>query len=102
MLASNQNRDPFNRPAGTGYFSHESRHFVPGYYHAVPPGRNKFSAMGLDEVSAYGRDALLTVGKPSRLAPAAPGAAEVRRDAGRDALPTVGQPSRLAPETPLR
>jgi hypothetical protein len=41
MLASNQNRDPFNRPAGTGYFPHESRHFVPGYYHAVPPGREQ-------------------------------------------------------------
>jgi hypothetical protein len=23
------------RPAGTGYFPHDSRHFVPGYYRAV-------------------------------------------------------------------
>jgi hypothetical protein len=22
---------PFNRPAGQGYFPHDSRHFVPGY-----------------------------------------------------------------------
>jgi hypothetical protein len=26
-----------------GYFSHDSRHFVPGYDPAVPPGRNTFS-----------------------------------------------------------
>ena len=31
LLASNLNRDPFNRPAGTGYFPHDSRHFVPGW-----------------------------------------------------------------------
>jgi hypothetical protein len=23
-------------PLGRGYFPHDSRHFVPGYYHAVP------------------------------------------------------------------
>src|ERR1700693_1472896 len=35
----------FNRPAGTGLFSHDprSRHFVPGYYQPVPP-RQKPSA----------------------------------------------------------
>src|ERR1700722_10887484 len=32
--------DRFNRPAGTGYFPHDSRHFVPGYDRAVPPGQN--------------------------------------------------------------
>jgi hypothetical protein len=46
MLASNQNRDPFNRPAGTGYFPHESRHFVPGYYQPVPPGRKALAYPG--------------------------------------------------------
>jgi hypothetical protein len=30
----------FNRPARRGYFPHDSRHFVPGYYRAVPPGQN--------------------------------------------------------------
>ncbi len=39
MLASKLSRDSFSRPAGTDYFPHDSRHFVPGYYHAVPPGR---------------------------------------------------------------
>ena len=39
-LASNLSHDPFNRPAGTGYFPHDSRHFVPGYYRAVPGGQN--------------------------------------------------------------
>jgi hypothetical protein len=34
-----QNR--FNRPAGTGPFS--SRHFVPGYYRALPPGQKTFA-----------------------------------------------------------
>src|SRR5258707_12616564 len=28
LLASNLSRDRFNRPAGTGYFPHDSRHFV--------------------------------------------------------------------------
>jgi hypothetical protein len=26
-------------PLGRGYFPHDSRHFVPGYYRAVPPGQ---------------------------------------------------------------
>ena len=33
-----RSRDPFNRPAETGYFPHDSRHFVPGYYQPVPSG----------------------------------------------------------------
>jgi hypothetical protein len=36
MLASNLSRDPFNCSTGTGDFPIDSRHFVPGYYHAVP------------------------------------------------------------------
>jgi hypothetical protein len=40
MLASNLSRDPFNRPAGTGLFPHDSRHFVPGYYRALPSGQS--------------------------------------------------------------
>jgi hypothetical protein len=31
-----QNR--FNRPARRGHFPRDSRHFVPGYYRAVPSG----------------------------------------------------------------
>jgi hypothetical protein len=31
LLASDLSRDRFNRPAGTGYFPHDSRHFVPGF-----------------------------------------------------------------------
>src|ERR1700760_925012 len=27
-------------PLGRSYFLHDSRHFVPGYYRAVPPGQN--------------------------------------------------------------
>jgi hypothetical protein len=27
-------------PLGRGYFLHDPRHFVPGYYRAVPPGQN--------------------------------------------------------------
>jgi hypothetical protein len=27
-------------PLGRGYFPRHSRHFVPGYYRAVPPGQN--------------------------------------------------------------
>jgi hypothetical protein len=30
-------------PLGRGYFSHDSRHFVPGYYHAVPSGTKTIS-----------------------------------------------------------
>ena len=41
-LASNLNRDPFNRPAGTGYFPHDSRHFVPGW----PFGPAGFDILG--------------------------------------------------------
>jgi hypothetical protein len=26
-------------PLGRGYFPHDSRHFVPGYFRAVPPGQ---------------------------------------------------------------
>jgi len=26
-------------PLGRGYFPHDSRHFVPGYYQPVPPGQ---------------------------------------------------------------
>ena len=26
-------------PLGRGYFPHHPRHFVPGYYRAVPPGQ---------------------------------------------------------------
>ena len=30
-------------PLGRGYFPHDSRHFVPGYYRAVPPGQKPFA-----------------------------------------------------------
>ena len=30
-------------PLGRGYFLHDSRHFVPGYYRAVPPGQKPFA-----------------------------------------------------------
>jgi hypothetical protein len=33
-------QDRFNRPAGTELFPHNPRHFVPGYYRAVPPGQS--------------------------------------------------------------
>src|SRR5271166_3308263 len=29
-------------PLGRGYFSHNPRHFVPGYYQPVPPGQKPF------------------------------------------------------------
>jgi hypothetical protein len=32
--------DAFDRPSGTGLSASLSRHFVPGYYRAVPPGQN--------------------------------------------------------------
>jgi hypothetical protein len=55
MLASHLSRDPFNRPAGTGYLLHASRHLVPGYYQPVPPGQKLFvHRRGLALVSAYG------------------------------------------------
>jgi hypothetical protein len=59
LLAPNLSRDPFNRPAGTGLFSDESRHFVPGYYHAVPLGQDT-SRLTL-VVPRVRRDALPTV-----------------------------------------
>jgi hypothetical protein len=31
-----------NVPLGLGYFSHHTRHFVPDYDRAVPPGRKPF------------------------------------------------------------
>jgi hypothetical protein len=37
-------QDRFNRPAG--YFPHDPRHFVPGYYRAVPPGQNTLDRRG--------------------------------------------------------
>jgi len=36
-----QHRDAL--PAGTGYFPHDSRHSVPGYYQSVPPGQKPFA-----------------------------------------------------------
>ena len=30
-------------PLGRGYFPHDSSHFVPGYYRAVPPGQKPFA-----------------------------------------------------------
>ena len=45
----------FNRPAGTGYFPHDSRHFVPGYYHAVPPGQNTSTRWGLFKAAYFDR-----------------------------------------------
>jgi hypothetical protein len=39
-------QDRFNPPAGTGYFLHNPRHFVPGYYRAVPPGQNTLHRRG--------------------------------------------------------
>ena len=54
-LASNLSRDRFNRPAGTGYFPHDSRHIVPGYYLAVPPGQRPFAHRSASHyLSAYG------------------------------------------------
>jgi hypothetical protein len=29
-------------PLGRGYFTRDSRHFVPGYYRAFPPGQKPF------------------------------------------------------------
>jgi hypothetical protein len=49
--------DLFNRPAGTGYLLHHPRHFVPGYYRAVPPGQNTLihsSAEALLELAFMG------------------------------------------------
>jgi hypothetical protein len=35
-------------PLGRRSFPHDSRHFVPGYYHAVPLGQNTVSRRGSD------------------------------------------------------
>jgi hypothetical protein len=45
--------DRFNRPAGTGlgYFPHDSRHFVPGYYRAVPPGQKPSAHRGASQLT---------------------------------------------------
>jgi hypothetical protein len=37
-------------PLGRGYFPHDSRHFVPGYYHAVPLGQNTFSGLAVSDL----------------------------------------------------
>src|SRR5271166_4003583 len=34
-------------PLGRGYFPHDSRHFVPGYYQPVPPGQKPLAHRGL-------------------------------------------------------
>jgi hypothetical protein len=34
-------------PLGRSIFLHDSRHFVPGYDHAVPPGQDTFSQLRL-------------------------------------------------------
>jgi hypothetical protein len=33
-------------PLGRGYFLHNPRHFVPGYYRAVPPAQNTLDRRG--------------------------------------------------------
>src|SRR6202035_3136106 len=45
ILASNQSAIGSTVPLGRGYFPDDSRHFVPGYDHAVPPGQNTFSGL---------------------------------------------------------
>jgi hypothetical protein len=35
-------------PLGRGYFPDDSRHFVPGYYRAVPPGQNHRVSLGTE------------------------------------------------------
>ena len=35
-------------PIGRGHFPHDSRHFVPGYYHAIPLGRRHSPRRGFD------------------------------------------------------
>ena len=56
--------------------------------------RSAFGGIGSLNLDEAKLDALLTVGKPSRLAPSGAAVEEVRRGA----LLTVGKPSRLAPE----
>jgi hypothetical protein len=41
-------------PLGRGYFPHHPRHFVPGYYRAVPPGQKTLDRRGFTQVSVYG------------------------------------------------
>jgi hypothetical protein len=43
LLASSLSRDGSIVPLGRSNFPHDSRHFVPGSYHAVPLGQNTFS-----------------------------------------------------------
>jgi hypothetical protein len=45
-IASHLSQDRFNRPAGTGYFPDNPRHFVPGYDRAIPPGQNRLDRRG--------------------------------------------------------
>jgi len=44
-------------PLGRGYFSDDSRHFVPGYYQTVPPGQKPFVPLSSTsrQVNAYER-----------------------------------------------
>src|ERR1700730_18105510 len=41
-LAFSRSRNRFNHRGG-GYFSHDSRRFVPGYYRAFPPGQKSIA-----------------------------------------------------------
>jgi hypothetical protein len=40
-------------PLGRGYFPRQPRHFVPGYYRAVPPGQNTLERRGF-KLAFYG------------------------------------------------
>jgi hypothetical protein len=53
-IASNLSQDRFNRPAGTGYFPYDSRHFVPGYDRAVPPGQIHLTTQALLKLALMG------------------------------------------------
>jgi hypothetical protein len=50
MAENNGNRPEIRSivPLGQGYFPDASRHCVPGYDHAVPPGQTTFSSSSLD------------------------------------------------------
>ena len=53
-LASHLSRDRFNGsivPLGRDYFTRDSRHFVPGYYRAVPPGQKPFAHRSATQLS---------------------------------------------------
>ena len=41
-------------PLGRGYFPRHSRHFVPGYYRAVPPGQIHSTAEALPKLAFMG------------------------------------------------